>query len=351
MVSITVTIITEKNKSLLILLMSVLLETTEGNIVIDLFIDEQPLACYNFLKLCKLNYYFFTPFYDLHKDLIVTSGDPNYPENTDGNAINSFGDVSINDISIKQNKYLSIPNTRHEYGDNGIGLVSFVTKKDLDGTKLVIGSQFTISLTTDVTSLKSFNQVYFGKVVEGFQVLEKINLSVVEDMETRRLLKDIRITHTHNIYDPFPDPSFIDKKKSTELPSDTQIANMRFTELNSTAKLEDSSTYQALALELMNDLPHYQIKPSPRTLFIAKLNPITTSESLSIIFNRFGNVINCNVVEDRKTNKSLCYGFVEFEDKQQADRAYSKLKDGCIIDGRNVVIDFSQSVKNMKLQR
>ena len=330
--------------------MSVLLETTEGNIVIDLFIDQQPLACYNFLKLCKLNYYFFTPFYNLHKDLIVSSGDPDYPENTDGDAINSFGDVNVNNTTVKQNKYLPVPNSQHEYVDNSIGLVSFVTKKDTNGKDLVIGSQFTISLTENTENLKSFSQVYFGKVVEGFQVLEKINLSVVENLETRRLLKDIRITHTHNIYDPFPDPNFMHKKKSTEMPSDIQIANMRIPDLVSEETLEDSSTYLALALELMNDLPHYQIKPSPRTLFVAKLNPITTSESLNIIFNRFGKVINCNVVADHKTNKSLCYGFVEFEDKQQADQAYSKLKDGCIIDGRNVVIDFSQSVKNMKLQ-
>lgn len=331
--------------------MSVLLETTEGNIVIDLFIDQQPLACYNFLKLCKLNYYFFTPFYNLHKDLIVSSGDPDYPENIDGNAVNNFGDVRVNDTAVKQNKYLPIPSTQDEYVDNSIGLVSFVTKKDTNGKGLVIGSQFTISLTANTDNLKSFSQVYFGKVVEGFQVLEKINLSVVENLETRRLLKDIRITHTHNIYDPFPDPSFMYKKKSTELPSDTQIANMRIPDLVSEETLEDRSTYLALALELMNDLPHYQIKPSPRTLFVAKLNPITTSESVSIIFNRFGKVINCNVVEDHKTNKSLCYGFVEFEDKQLANRAYIKLKDGCIIDGRNVVIDFSQSVRNMKLQR
>lgn len=33
--------------------MSVLLETSKGDIVIDLFCNECPVACKNFLKLCK----------------------------------------------------------------------------------------------------------------------------------------------------------------------------------------------------------------------------------------------------------------------------------------------------------
>lgn len=33
--------------------MAVLLETSRGDIVIDLFVDECPVACKNFLKLCK----------------------------------------------------------------------------------------------------------------------------------------------------------------------------------------------------------------------------------------------------------------------------------------------------------
>lgn len=330
--------------------MSVLLETTEGNIVIDLFIDEQPLLCYNFIKLCKLNYYFFTPFYNLHKDLIVTSGDPNYPEGDGGAAVNAFGDIKVNDIEIGQDKYLPVSLEGHEYNDSSIGLVSFVTKTLGENKKSVFGSQFTISLTSNVEDLRSFNQVHFGKVVEGFVVLEKINLSVLENMETKRLLKDIRITHVHILHDPFGDPTFMNKKRSVDMPSDSQIANMRLLHPTANNITEDSSTYQALALELMEDLPHYQIKPSPRTLFVAKLNPITTSESLTIIFSRFGKVNHCNVMHDRNTHKSMCYGFVEFEDKNQAESAYRKTRGGCIIDGRNVVIDFSQSVKNIQLQ-
>jgi peptidyl-prolyl cis-trans isomerase-like 4 len=37
--------------------MSVLLETSQGDLVVDLFLEDCPKACENFLKLCKMKYY------------------------------------------------------------------------------------------------------------------------------------------------------------------------------------------------------------------------------------------------------------------------------------------------------
>ena len=37
--------------------MAVLLETSRGDLAVDLFVDECPLASKNFLKLCKIKYY------------------------------------------------------------------------------------------------------------------------------------------------------------------------------------------------------------------------------------------------------------------------------------------------------
>ena len=37
--------------------MSVLLETTMGDLVIDLYTESRPRCCVNFLKLCKAKYY------------------------------------------------------------------------------------------------------------------------------------------------------------------------------------------------------------------------------------------------------------------------------------------------------
>ena len=56
--------------------MSILIETSIGDMVIDLHCSEAPKACENFLKLCKLKYYNNCLFYDLQKNHLVASGDP-----------------------------------------------------------------------------------------------------------------------------------------------------------------------------------------------------------------------------------------------------------------------------------
>lgn len=56
--------------------MSVLFETSIGDIVVDLFIERAPRACQNFIKLCKLKYYNNCLFYDLQKNHSVVCGDP-----------------------------------------------------------------------------------------------------------------------------------------------------------------------------------------------------------------------------------------------------------------------------------
>ncbi len=56
--------------------MSVLLETSLGDLVIDLFVKDCPKTCENFLKLCKMKYYNNCLFYDIQKDYLAQSGDP-----------------------------------------------------------------------------------------------------------------------------------------------------------------------------------------------------------------------------------------------------------------------------------
>ncbi len=56
--------------------MSVLVETSLGDIVIDLFVDRCPIASKNFLKLCKTKYYNFCLFHNVQKGSLVQTGDP-----------------------------------------------------------------------------------------------------------------------------------------------------------------------------------------------------------------------------------------------------------------------------------
>ena len=55
---------------------SVLLETSQGDIVVDLFYESCPLASENFLKLCKLKYYNCLKIDKLFQNYAFIFGDP-----------------------------------------------------------------------------------------------------------------------------------------------------------------------------------------------------------------------------------------------------------------------------------
>ena len=56
--------------------MAVLLETSKGDMVIDLHCDECPRTTKNFLKLCKIKYYNNCLFHSVTRDFAVQTGDP-----------------------------------------------------------------------------------------------------------------------------------------------------------------------------------------------------------------------------------------------------------------------------------
>ena len=56
--------------------MSVLLETSVGDIVIDLRTEEAPIACKSFLKLCKVKYYNHCLFHNVQAGALIQTGDP-----------------------------------------------------------------------------------------------------------------------------------------------------------------------------------------------------------------------------------------------------------------------------------
>ena len=61
-------------------------------------------------------------------------------------------------------------------------------------------------------------------------------------------------------------------------------------------KLSNLSEEKANAeiLELIGDIPDADIRPEDNVLFVCKLNPVTTSEDLELIFSRFGEIIRCD---------------------------------------------------------
>ena len=98
---------------------------------------------------------------------------------------------------------------------------------------------------------------------------------------------------------------------------------------------------------MIGDLPDADCAPPENVLFVCKLNPVTTDDDLEIIFSRFGKVVNCEVIRDKKTQESLQYAFVEFDEQKSCEAAYFKM-DNVLIDDRRIHVDFSQSVSQYR---
>lgn len=68
-----------------------------------------------------------------------------------------------------------------------------------------------------------------------------------------------------------------------------------------------------------------------------------TDEDLDTIFSRFGSIVSCEVIRDKRTHDSLQYAFIEFENQKDCEQAYFKMQ-GVLIDDHRIHVDFSQSV-------
>lgn len=239
------------------------------------------------------------------------------------------------------------------------GTVSMATAPHpSDPETRLAGSQFLVTLG-DNTDYLDGRAAIFGKVVEGFDVLDKINDAIVD--EKGYPLVDIRIKHTVVLDDPYPDPAGLREPSASPPPTKAQLATVRIAEgeeLNADTDDEEAAqaaekrrrereaAAQALTLEMMGDLPFAEVKPPENVLFVCKLNPVTTDEDLELIFSRFGKILSCEVIRDRKTGDSLQYAFIEFDNKESCEAAYTKM-DGVLIDDRRIHVDFSQSVSRL----
>lgn len=104
---------------------------------------------------------------------------------------------------------------------------------------------------------------------------------------------------------------------------------------------------RATILEMVGDIPNADIAPPENVLFVCKLNPVTKEDDLEVIFSRFGAIVSCEVIRDHKSGESLQYAFIEFENKEDCEKAYFKM-DNVLIDDRRIHVDFSQSVSKIK---
>nr|CAD7200309.1 unnamed protein product [Timema douglasi] len=75
------------------------------------------------------------------------------------------------------------------------------------------------------------------------------------------------------------------------------------------------------------------------TIFIARLDKDTTSETIKKVFSQFGNIKKCSLVRDIVTGFSKGYAFVEYDHESGASKAYRKANK-ITIDGKSIFVDF-----------
>lgn len=172
------------------------------------------------------------------------------------------------------------------------GTVSMATApSNRDPDERLAASQFIITLGDDLDYLDG-KAAIFGKVVEGFDALEKINDAFCDDKG--RPLVDIRIKHTVILDDPYDDPPGLVEPPQSPLPTKAQLATVRIGEDDNLEEATDPEVIeklrrerearaQALTLEMVGDLPFAEVKPPENVLFVCKLNPVTTGTSTSLL--------------------------------------------------------------------
>lgn len=294
--------------------MSVLIETSLGDIVIDLFVDKCPRTANNFVQHCKNKYYNGCPFHNIHKDFIAQTGDPT-GTGTGGRSVYEdrfFGDEIRADL-------------KHDK----VGTVGMASAgRDLNA------SQFYITLRDNLHYLDEKHTI-FGEVAEGLETLTRINQTVVD--EENRPRQKIIIKQTYVLYpQELPDDSIPEGEPKDELEPP----------LNEQLSSEKEAHSRAVALECIGDIPDADVKPPDNVLFVCKLNPVTEDEDLHVIFSQFGTVVSAETLRDYRTGESLCYAFVEFEKREACEQAYFKMNNA-LIDDRRICVDFSQSVSKI----
>jgi peptidyl-prolyl cis-trans isomerase-like 4 len=337
--------------------MSVLIETSAGDIVVDLFVEESPIACENFLTLCFLKYYNNCLFYNVQTNYIAQTGDPTGT---------GRGGVSARGFIEGRPKSYIKSETSHRLRHDRVGLVSMASEGVIDSHL----SQFFITLRGEDMGHLNAQHTIFAEVAEGFDVLDKINSLYCD--ESGRPYQDLRIRHTYILDNPFfpkirlvrsPPSSPTSNRplaetvkvripyEKTDLENDNIDDNNNNEDEQMTGKIESDirkkeAVSRAVVLEMTGDIPDADAKPPEEVLFICKLNPITTDDDLEIIFSRFGEIKQCEIIRDSKTGESLCYAFIEFATEKSCIEAYEKMNN-VLIDDRRVKVDFSQSVSKL----
>lgn len=80
-------------------------------------------------------------------------------------------------------------------------------------------------------------------------------------------------------------------------------------------------------------------------LYIGNLSFDTTDQELEQSFSEFGEIVSATVVRDRDTDRSRGFGFVEFANQADAQKAKEAM-DGKEVNGRALKVDEAREPKS-----
>ena len=385
--------------------MSVLLETSLGDIVIDLDYQGSPLLVENFLKLVQARYYTQTLVHQVVPGRFLATGDPT-GTGTGGACAKALEEAYGTDDVVDDAKALEqvLAASPHRFlASQGRRLTAAecqqpgrVVAVEFNGLEHTVGSQFWITL--EGQALQDYKNTVdnhpgwlsLGQVVEDeHKVLDQINRASRFQVDERPTA-DIRIKRALIVYNPLPanilwSKEFLQKRGVVMDDHDERVVRSPSPERPPAERVEpripwetvmmpqsnnkdddepDPETLRrqlraaadadrrhhdasrARVLEMLGDLPDAEATAPKNVLFVAKLNPLTTDEDLQLIFSRFDPNVRVDIIRDRDTGQSLQYAFCAFTTETQAVEAYFKMNQA-LVDDRRILVDFSQSVAHV----
>jgi peptidyl-prolyl cis-trans isomerase-like 1 len=132
---------------------TVVLETSMGNIILELYTNHAPRTCQNFTQLAARNYYNGTVFHRIIPDFMIQGGDPT---GTGRGGSSIYGDKFEDEIK---------PDLKH----TGAGVLSMANSGPNTN-----GSQFFITLAP--TPWLDGKHTIFGRVKSGMMVVQRMGL-------------------------------------------------------------------------------------------------------------------------------------------------------------------------------
>lgn len=319
--------------------MSVLLETTRGDVVVDVAAARAPLCAASFCALAELGRYDGALFHGVQRGFVARCGER---DAASGEAA-LFGGARRHCSAYG---VLRGDPDRCRCVEDEAGL-SHAAKYSVAFDKTEAGgnaANFYITLREGLDYLDEGATV-FGVVAEGGDIVDSLGELPI-DAEGRPRV-NVRVLRAHVLerapLAEQPDRDALERLLR-ERGSERERARAAATAADARGRadfdgrLEDGFVPKAggegldaealrkkearshvEVLEMLGDLPTADARPPENALFVCKLNPVTRDEDLEIIFGRFGPVSSCEVVRDAATGDSLCYAFVWYQERSAAE--------------------------------